>query len=356
MIYKNIIEGIVMNNKIIIRGNNNNYFEIIDFMKGFSILTIVFMHLIQDYLTNVPALIQKASSFGGTGVHIFFFCSGFGLFIMQRKKGYSFVEFIKSRFFKIYIPYIFVVLVSFFIPYMYNGDRIKALFSHIFLYKMFDSELIISFGGHFWFISTIFQFYLIFILMYKIYCKIKAKKFLLLNFLISAIWWIFQIVFNFTNNMAIGYFCFQFIWEFALAFCLADYLLKNKSIELNRRIIAVMSVIGICIATAIIFIDGGKYKVLNDVPGFFGYICLCVFIYSLNCPILKKIILSTSKISYELYLIHLLVFSTVFFFFNLFKINNLLVGMLSFFVSIVFAYIIKIISSKIYNLIYDKCK
>ena len=114
MIYKNIIEGIVMNNKIIIRGNNNNYFEIIDFMKGFSILTIVFMHLIQDYLTNVPALIQKASSFGGTGVHIFFFfCSGFGLFIMQRKKGYSFVEFIKSRFLKYIYLIFFVVLVSF---------------------------------------------------------------------------------------------------------------------------------------------------------------------------------------------------------------------------------------------------
>ncbi len=98
-----------MNNKIIIRGNNNNYFEIIDFMKGFSILTIVFMHLIQDYLTNVPALIQKASSFGGTGVHLFFsFALVFGLFIMQRKKGYSFVEFIKSRFLK-YIYLIFLL-------------------------------------------------------------------------------------------------------------------------------------------------------------------------------------------------------------------------------------------------------
>ncbi len=57
--------------------------------------------------------------------------------------------------------------------------------------------------------------------------------------------------------------------------------IKNKSIELNRRIIAVMSVIGICIATAIIFIDGGKYKVLNDVPRLFLgiYVCVCLYIH-----------------------------------------------------------------------------
>ena len=42
--------------------------EIIDFLRGFSIFTIVLMHLLQSYPIN--PLFMKASSFGGAGVHI----------------------------------------------------------------------------------------------------------------------------------------------------------------------------------------------------------------------------------------------------------------------------------------------
>lgn len=51
--------------------------EIIDYLRGFSIFTIVLMHLIQSY--PIPQIIRTASSFGGAGVHVFILCSGFGL-------------------------------------------------------------------------------------------------------------------------------------------------------------------------------------------------------------------------------------------------------------------------------------
>lgn len=51
--------------------------EVIDYLRGFSILTIVLMHLIQSY--SIPQIIRTASSFGGAGVHVFILCSGFGL-------------------------------------------------------------------------------------------------------------------------------------------------------------------------------------------------------------------------------------------------------------------------------------
>lgn len=58
--------------------------EIVNYLKGFSILTIVLMHLIQSY--DIPKIIRTASSFGGAGVHVFILCSGFGLFLSQLNK------------------------------------------------------------------------------------------------------------------------------------------------------------------------------------------------------------------------------------------------------------------------------
>ena len=68
---------------------------------------------------------------GGSGVHVFLLCSGFGLYYSYLKKNVNSTQFIKRRFLKIYIPYIIVVLVSAMIPFMYDrSDRIIALLSH----------------------------------------------------------------------------------------------------------------------------------------------------------------------------------------------------------------------------------
>ena len=46
------------------------HYEVIDFLKGFSIFTIVIMHLIQCYMNEIPSSIDKLASFGGSGVHV----------------------------------------------------------------------------------------------------------------------------------------------------------------------------------------------------------------------------------------------------------------------------------------------
>ena len=49
--------------------------EVIDFLRGFSIFTIVLMHLLQSY--PIPPFLMAASSFGGAGVHVFVVDLGF---------------------------------------------------------------------------------------------------------------------------------------------------------------------------------------------------------------------------------------------------------------------------------------
>ena len=67
-------------NIIKIEGGQQRY-SLIDFAKGFSILTIILMHLLQSFVSELPTLLKTAMSLGGTGVHIFIFCSGFGLYL-----------------------------------------------------------------------------------------------------------------------------------------------------------------------------------------------------------------------------------------------------------------------------------
>ncbi|HBC2778135.1 TPA: acyltransferase family protein [Enterococcus faecium] len=89
----------------------------------------------QSYL---PAILKKAISIGDTGVHIFFFCSGFGLYLSYLKKPITLGEFLQKRFIKIYIPYIIVITVSVLLPYMTQDlNAAKVYLSHVLLFKIF---------------------------------------------------------------------------------------------------------------------------------------------------------------------------------------------------------------------------
>ena len=140
----------------------NQKITAIDFLKGYSILTIVIFHLGQAL--KLPTLMAQLINFGGTGVHTFIFVSGFGLYLSHLRKPLSYKVFLRKRFTKIYLPYIVVVafsaLVSLFIP-VYNNS-LYAFLGHVFLFKMFDEAIIGSYGYQFWFISTIIQLYLLF--------------------------------------------------------------------------------------------------------------------------------------------------------------------------------------------------
>lgn len=94
--------------KSLLLSSGENKYELIDFLRGGAILSIVLMHLLQSYII-VPNFVHKASALGGTGVHVFFFCSGFGLFLSYKRKKTTFHQFATKKFIKIYIPYIAVI-------------------------------------------------------------------------------------------------------------------------------------------------------------------------------------------------------------------------------------------------------
>lgn len=306
-------------------------------MKGFSILTIVCMHLLQKYMTVVPGFIIKASSFGGTGVHIFLFCSGFGLSMSQMKKKFTYRQFIRRRFFKVYIPYIVVVFVSALLPIMYNGDRWRALLSHVFLYKMFFEKYEISFGIQLWFVSTIIQYYLIFIPIYSLMEREGNRKFFLLCSVASLMWWIFIVEMDLDSLRVCNSFFLQYLWEFSLGMITASYLESNRNIAVKTYQIICTAILGSLIAAGA-SLKGGVLKVFNDVPAMAGYMSIILLIYMLNIKTLKTVIYFLSRISYEWYLLHILVFEVSFYYLE----DNIgLIGtaIISVFLSVFIAYL-----------------
>ena len=142
--------------------------ELIDYFRGISIFTIVVMHLCQGYTTDI---LHKALSFGGAGVHVFILCSGFGLYLSYLRKPLRYVDFLKRRFGKVWIPYaITVVLWGLWLMASNGVFPLREVASHLLLYKMFSVELDTSLCYPYWFISTIIQFYLAWPLIVRLIC------------------------------------------------------------------------------------------------------------------------------------------------------------------------------------------
>ena len=153
--------------------------EEIDFFRGLSIMGVIMYHLISKYMVSMPSIVKYAANVGSSGVLIFFFCSGFSLYYSYKKHPVDFCSFLKKKIDKIYIPYIFCVVVSALIPFMStpnDGNRVVAVLSHVFQFRIFSKMYFESFGGHWWYLGTLFQFFILFYLLEKLMQKLGGAS------------------------------------------------------------------------------------------------------------------------------------------------------------------------------------
>ena len=143
----------------------NGKLEVIDYLKGYSIFTIVLMHLVM----------YNATSLGGAGVHIFILCSGFGLYLSHLRKPLNYGSFLKRRFIKVYVPYIIIVFISALVPFFNTSpNKWSELLSHVFLYKMFSEKI--------WWAVMVYFYNNSILFVLAINCQILSKEELLAVF------------------------------------------------------------------------------------------------------------------------------------------------------------------------------
>ncbi len=288
--------------------------EIIDFLKGYSIFTIVIFHYLLTL--NLPGLYGKIIYFGGTGVHLFIVLSGIGLYLSYLNRPENYVSYIKKRFSKVYIPYVLVVLITALITIFYKifDGSFYALGGHIFLYKMFDEKIIGSYGYPLWFISMIFQFYFVFYGI--IYFKKNVKKdtlFIIICLGISISWAILVFFLSKESLRVWNSFFLQYLWEFALGMVIASLIHSGYKFNYNIKSIYILLTGIVCCATygAMVFLLGDIGKLFNDVPALIGYSSIAIWLYLAGNKWANNFFLFTGKISYSLYLLHSLIWGLI---------------------------------------------
>lgn len=175
---------------------------------------------------------------------------------------------------------------------------------------MFSSVYEDSFGGQFWFISTIIQFYLVFYLLILIKAKVNTKKYLVLSIFFSIIYTIIIEIIGKTNIRIWNSFFFKYLWEFSLGMIFAEQYYKDNSYYLkkpNMFLLFVLTFMGGIIFGASGYL-GGVFKFINDPFSMLGYGGFAILIYFFNIKYLNLFFKWICKFSYEWYLTHILVF------------------------------------------------
>ena len=284
--------------------------ELVEFLKGYSIFTIIIFHYLQTL--HLPSPYSQFIFFGGTGVHLFVLLSGFGLYLSYRTKPLSYPLYLKKRLSKIYIPYIIVVtvsaVVSLFIPIYENS--LYAYGGHVFLYKMFDESIVGSYGYPLWFISMIIQFYIVFYLLVFLAEATSIRTFLVICFLSSLVWIALVIWLGKEPQRVWNSFFLRYLWEFGLGMAIAHYLIRNDfrlPFKFRPWVFLIIGVVN-CALYAFLALKGGSVGAMtNDIPALIGYSSIAIWIYLISIPFVNSFFIFSGKISYTLYLLHTLV-------------------------------------------------
>jgi peptidoglycan/LPS O-acetylase OafA/YrhL len=290
--------------------------EFPDFAKGYAILSIVVYHALQR-LPLPPALAQ-AIVLGGTGVHLFFFLSGFGLSLGGTTLAPG--AFYRRRLVKIWWPYALALTLSLAAALTLGvfADGWSAWLAGVGLYQMFSATWIESFGGHFWFISAIVQLYVVFPFLSKTKTALGPLRFVGVCLLASVTWWCLVFWFE-KGHLRHWNSCFlQFLWEFGLGMAAPELLRRLPADHALRRWWqpsawwrwGLVGVTGVGLMVLLTARVGAVGRIFNDLPALVGYGALCVGVYWLAVgwadPI-RRFFLWVGGFSFSLYLTHVLV-------------------------------------------------
>ncbi len=310
--------------------------ELVDYLRGISIFTIVLMHLCQSYTNGA---LSKALAFGGAGVHVFILCSGFGLYLSYLRKPLEYRDFLQKRFAKVYSPYAVAVLMwGIWMTIETDVFPTREVISHLLLYKMFSVDLDISLCYPYWFISTIIQFYLAWPLVIRL---VRGRGGHFLPIVISIAWSTLVGVLGYEEARPWGSFFLQYLWEFCLGMWVAERIYNRD--EIGKIAISprqwkwwwllCSAAIGMGL-TGLMAWNGGILKLYNDIPSLVGYLSVLLIVYKVGIYIVNRFFIWASGFGYELYLVHTLVFVVL-----TFSLSNCVPLFLLLTISLVAAYV-----------------
>lgn len=219
---------------------------------------------------------------------------------------------------------------------------------------MFIPKYMSTFGV-FWFVSTLFQFYIMF---YAI-CAFRnlfrnIYAFLATCTMIGFIWQlILYLIYGNVFIRVLNGSMIQYLPVFVLGMVVAENLYEGKDIieTLPTWIIGVSAIMFLGLDYLMVTGPIKAFGAFNDIPDTIGFIALMVFIYRISNIVIRNLVIQISKFGYELYLMHIIVMTIVFSLFgNGTVLTTIASTIISIFASIIIAYFYKRLWEKVFLL------
>lgn len=108
----------------------------------------------------------------------------------------------------------------------------------------------------------------------------------------------------------------------------------------------------VCIVSLGVFgvlaLSGGVFKLYNDIPSMVGYLTLSLLVYRLFPKFLTKFFIKTNAVSYEWYLVHILVFACCFHFMDNLSpwITTAVAFVMSYIIAVIYTCFLKVLNLK----------
>ena len=228
---------------------------------------------------------------------------------------------------KVYLPYILIIFVCALVPYTYaDDDRFAALLSHVFLYKMFVPKYCQSFGPY-WFMSSIFQYYLLFYAIIKLKDKVNNnKRFLLIWIVISLVWSILAWCFPLIREKLDWVFdtcIFLHGWVFAWGLLTAELLHQKKVVFVTVKNLLLTTCISMVVT--LIATYGTDIQYLKEIPRGVFLMCFATIAWAICGEAIQRFIVWCGSFSFEWYLTHMLILEGIFRLTNPVSLKNQLI-------------------------------
>jgi peptidoglycan/LPS O-acetylase OafA/YrhL len=189
-----------------IKMKSSNRIEFLDYVRGIAILSVFLFHSLQEsfYFSTLPwygwlhnyshvpktFLALLPASFGWAGVSVFFVVSGFCIHLSFHKQGREWRSFFIRRFFRIYPPYFFALLLfaaifsmttlGFELGSFPRNSEWRQLFAHLFLVHNFDPVSYSTINTSFWTIAVEAQLYLLYPILLLMVAKLGWRRTMIL--------------------------------------------------------------------------------------------------------------------------------------------------------------------------------
>ena len=312
--------------------NKLKYFKNLDALRAFAAIAVIFAHFFDQNKVAKDTALFKLFALGNSGVSLFFVLSGFvitRILIQTVNSDNYFKSFYLRRTLRIFPLYYFALACYYFIPPLIDGSNHFELNSKQLYYVFYLQNFARTFNwdslgpAHFWSLAVEEHFYFLWPAIVFFCLKLNLKTLINVSFFIIVLAHLLRVVMSY-NGYEINVFTFTRIDQLVFGGLIAVYEKKGFLIEENKQKFIALIVIGFL---GIVTIELQNSVLLKEVfkHTFFGllygglimYVVISEKSVFVNQLLQNKLIQYLGKISYGIYVWHVLAISIVNTYFSL---------------------------------------